>query len=330
MDRQLGLCPTKSFDRGEARRASARHASVRRSWASAGITRGALALVLLGSSALSLGCVKESLYTAALADLQFERNRSADLQKKLEATKAEVDRLGTDMKDRDAKLEEANLREADLTRKLDEVQVLNVALQDRLKQAGQSLDQMSTEKGSLNAALADTRKQLDELKKQQAAAEARVAQFQELVKRFQKLAEAGKLKVVMRQGRMIIELPTDVLFDSGKAELRSAGKDTLLEVAKVLAQMPDRRFQVAGHTDNVKISTQRFPSNWELSTARAVEVVKLLIDNKVKPENVSAAGYGEFDPVAANDSTENKQKNRRIEIGLVPNLDEFVRLPDKK
>ncbi|MFO0555059.1 MAG: OmpA family protein [Polyangiaceae bacterium] len=303
---------------------------MRRSWASAGITRGALALVLLGSSALSLGCVKESLYTAALADLQFERNRSADLQKKLEATKAEVDRLGTDMKDRDAKLEEANLREADLTRKLDEVQVLNVALQDRLKQAGQSLDQMSTEKGSLNAALADTRKQLDELKKQQAAAEARVAQFQELVKRFQKLAEAGKLKVVMRQGRMIIELPTDVLFDSGKAELRSAGKDTLLEVAKVLAQMPDRRFQVAGHTDNVKISTQRFPSNWELSTARAVEVVKLLIDNKVKPENVSAAGYGEFDPVAANDSTENKQKNRRIEIGLVPNLDEFVRLPDKK
>lgn len=280
-------------------------------------------------SSIGSGCVKKELYTQALADLQFERNRSADLGGKLTNAQAEIARLAGEMKARDAKLEEASVSQADLVRKLDEVSILNVALQDRLKSAGQSVDQLSNEKGTLTAALTETRKQLDELKKQQAASEARVQQFQELVKRFQKLADAGKLRVVLRQGRMLIELPTDVLFDSGKAEIRKAGKDTLSEVGKVLATMPDRRFQVAGHTDNVKIQTAKFPSNWELSTARAVEVVKLLVDSKMKPENLSAAGYGEFDPVAGNTLDSDKQKNRRIEITLVPNLEEFVRMPDK-
>jgi chemotaxis protein MotB len=286
---------------------------------------GAL-LVALG--AFVPGClVKKDLYTQALADLQFERNRTVDLEAKLQAAQAEIARLGGEMRARDAKLEEANVARADLARQLEEVKVLNAALQDRLKQAGQSVDQLATERGSLAAALADTRKQLDELKKQQAAAEARLAQFQELVRRFQKLAEAGKLRVVLRQGRMIIALPTDVLFDSGKSEVRAAGRDTLVEVGRILASMPDRRFQVAGHTDNVKIATPRFPSNWELSTARAVEVVKILLEAKMKPENLSAAGYGEFDAVASNDSDEDRQQNRRIEITLVPDLAELVKLP---
>ena len=286
----------------------------------------ALALFVLATP----GCwVHKDLYTQALADLSFERNRSVDLTKKLKAAEQEIGRLAAAMRERDVKLQEATVANADLTRKLDELTVLNQALQDRLRAAGQSLDQVAAEKGSLAAALAETRKQLDELKRQQAAADARLAQFQDLVKRFQKLADAGKLRVVMRQGRMIIELPNDVLFDSGKAEVKTVGKSTLAEVGRVLASMPDRRFQVAGHTDNVKIQTAKYPSNWELSTARAVEVVKLLLSANVKPESLSAAGYGEFDPVAPNDSDENRQKNRRIEITLVPNLDEFVKLPAK-
>jgi len=285
------------------------------------------AAVLVSTLAFQSGCVKKDLYTQALADLQFERNRSTDLDRKLKAAQAEMANLAGQMQARDQKIQEVTVGNADLVRQMDELKVLNQALQDRLKQAGQSLDKIGAEKGSLADSLAETRKQLDELKRQQAAAEARVAQFQELIRRFQKLADAGKLKVVLRQGRMIIELPTDVLFDSGKSDVKGAGRDTILEVGKVLASMPDRQFQVAGHTDNVKISTSRFPSNWELSTARAVEVVKLLVDAKVKPSNLSAAGYGEFDPVAANDTADNKSKNRRIEITLVPNLEEFVKLP---
>jgi chemotaxis protein MotB len=91
--------------------------------------------------------------------------------------------------------------------------------------------------------------------------------------------------------------------------------------------MPDRRFQIAGHTDNVKIQTPRFPSNWELSTARAVEVLKLLIDAGMDAKGISAAGYGEFAPVASNDAADGRARNRRIEIALVPNLEELVQLP---
>ena len=290
--------------------------------------RGAMFIGLLCASLG--GCVKKELYTQALADLQFERNRSTDLARKLQAMQGDVARIEAEMRTRDGKIEECNVSQADLIRKLDEVSVMNVALQDRLKAAGQSLDQVSTEKGSLAQALAETRKQLEELKKAQAASEARVTQFQDLIRRFQKLADAGKLKVVLRNGRMVIELPTDVLFDSGKADIRKEGRETLTEVGKVLAALSDRQFQVAGHTDSVEIQTAKYPSNWELSAARAIEVVKIFIAAKVPQKNLSGAGYGEFDPVAGNDTTENKQKNRRIEITLVPNLEEFVKMPEKK
>jgi chemotaxis protein MotB len=79
-----------------------------------------------------------------------------------------------------------------------------------------------------------------------------------------------------------------------------------LDVAKVLATIPDRNFLVAGDTDNVPIHTSRFPSNWELSTARAVEVTKFLIVNGMRPQVLAAAGYGEFDPVAPNDTSEHQ------------------------
>lgn len=261
----------------------------------------------------------------ALADVAFHKNKQIEAENKLKAAQAEIAALQAKMGERDAKLNELNASQADLQAKLDEVKILNTALQDRLQKAGQNVSQLSNEKGAMAAELADTRKRLEELKLQQAAAEARARQFQDLIKRFEKLADAGKLKIVMRDGRMIIELPNDVLFDSSRSDLKTEGKGTIREIAKVLKTMPDRRFQVAGHTDNIKIQTAKFPSNWELSTARAVEVVKILVESGVATKNVSAAGYGEFDPVAPNDTPEGRAKNRRIEITLVPNLDEFVK-----
>ena len=141
------------------------------------------------------------------------------------------------------------------------------------------------------------------------------------------MAEAGKLRVVLRGGQMLLELPNDVLFDSGKTALKDLGRTTLAEVAHVLKSMPDRKFTVAGHTDDVKIQSAKFPSNWELSTARAVEVVKLLIADGMSPKTLAAAGFGEFAPVAANESPDDRAKNRRCEIILEPNLEEFIKVP---
>lgn len=242
----------------------------------------------------------------------------------------EIARLGQEMADRDRRLDDASTAQADLVRKLDELALLNAEISERLEKAGQSVSQLATERGSLAAALEDTRKKLEELRKQQAAAEARAAQFRELLLAFRKMIDSGKLDVTIREGRMLVELKNDILFDSGKTAIKTDGKATLREVAKVLATLPNRRFQVAGHTDNVKIQTAKFPSNWELSTARAVEVVRFLIESGMRSESLSAAGYGEFSPAAPNDTDEGRGKNRRIEIALVPDLDEMIKIPEER
>ncbi len=291
-----------------------------------------VAFVLLSLTLAS--CVRMEVYDEAMYNLQAARAEAARNGAQAAALGAEVNRLngelarlGQDLRARDARLADLTVARANDAKKIDDLVALNGELSQRLKSVGQSVETLSGEKGSLSKALAETRARLEELRRQQAAAEARAAQFRELAARFQKMVDAGKLKVIMRGGRMVIELSNDVLFDSGKTDLKEVGRKTLVEIAGVLHGMPERRFQVAGHTDNVKIQTARFPSNWELSTARAVEVVKLLGDSGMDPRNLSAAGYGEFAPVETNDTPEGRAKNRRIEITLVPNLDELVGLP---
>jgi chemotaxis protein MotB len=119
------------------------------------------------------------------------------------------------------------------------------------------------------------------------------------------------------------------LFASGKADLSKQGKGALGEVTDVLVEFKDRRFMIAGHTDDVKIKTRKFKNNWDLSTARAISVVQFMIDAGFAAENLAAAGYGEFDPVAPNDTTDGRQLNRRIEIVLVPDLSELPTLTEE-
>jgi chemotaxis protein MotB len=145
--------------------------------------------------------------------------------------------------------------------------------------------------------------------------------YEDILGRFRSLIDAGRLSVSIVRGRVVINLPQDILFASGSATLGRDGRQTVQEVASVLAGIQDRRFQVEGHTDNVPISTAQFPSNWELSAARALSVVKILVERGVPPENVSGAGYGEFHPVATNTTPDGRRLNRRIEIVMLPNLD---------
>jgi chemotaxis protein MotB len=169
--------------------------------------------------------------------------------------------------------------------------------------------------------------QLEQLRKGQRAAEEKARLLRELALKFKRMIDAGQLSIQLRDGRMVLALPNDVLFDSGKTKLKPAGKSALEQVAAVLATIEGRHFQVAGHTDNEPIKASPFKSNWELSTARGVVVVQFLIDKGVSPEAVSAAGYGEFDPVASNDTREGMARNRRIEIVLQPDIDELITLP---
>jgi chemotaxis protein MotB len=144
---------------------------------------------------------------------------------------------------------------------------------------------------------------------------------EEQKKRVQEMIDAGELSVTIKNGRIVIELPDKILFDTGQAQLNHAGREALTQVAGILTQFQDRRFQVEGHTDDRPIQSARYPSNWELSAARSLAVVHLLIETGMDPSNISAAGFGEFQPKADNTTPEGRQLNRRIEIVMLPNLD---------
>lgn len=171
-----------------------------------------------------------------------------------------------------------------------------------------------------------SRAELEELRVEHADAEKRLEAFRNLTARFRKMIDSGKLQVILRHGRMVVKLPASVLFDSGSADLSKEGKDALREVAAILRQMPERRFMVAGHTDNVPVvPPSPFKNNLELSTSRALVVSQHLIAAGMNPARLVAAGYGEYEPVQKNASEAGRRENRRIEIVLLPNV---VELPD--
>jgi chemotaxis protein MotB len=202
------------------------------------------------------------------------------------------------------------------------------------QQEAQLADQKSTlsiyenKTGALEKDLKSSKAELAELRKARAAAEKAAQQYRQLTERLASMVQSGKLSVTIRRGRMVLLLANNILFDTGKTELREDGKAAIAEVAAVLKEIPNRQYLVTGHTDNVPLSKgSRFKSNWELSTARAVEVVQVLQSSGVAPAQLAAAGYGEYDPVSSNEQEEGRALNRRIEIVLMPNLDEMPQLP---
>ena len=201
-------------------------------------------------------------------------------------------------------------------------------LETELAEARTDLELYGTRKGSLEEALEANRQELNELRRARQQTEARLQVFRDLAAQLASMIEAGQLSVSIRDGRMVINLADDILFDSGRTEIKTAGQSALQELSLVLREIPDRNFLVAGHTDNIPIRSGRFRSNWELSTARAVTVVEYLQAQGVSPQNLAAAGYGEFDPIASNESPETRALNRRIEIILMPNIGELPSVPD--
>jgi chemotaxis protein MotB len=187
---------------------------------------------------------------------------------------------------------------------------------------------LATTQGNLTA----SSQELEELRKWKSDAGKRMQTFRDMTRKLQKMVDAGKLGVRVRDGRLVMRLPQDVLFPSGQATLSREGELNLMEVAVILRQFPDRRFMVAGHTDNQPIKdpnvAKEFKDNWELSMARALVVTRFMIEAKMKAENIVVAGYGQFDPIAKNSTPEGRRENRRIEIILLPDLSELPQLPE--
>jgi len=181
---------------------------------------------------------------------------------------------------------------------------------------------------TMQANLQASRAELEELRKQREESERRLAAFRELTDKLKAMIDTGTIDVTVRRGSMLVALPAAVLFASGSAQLSDDGKKALMEVGVILKKLPDRKFMVAGHTDDTPVGGHEYRNNWELSTARALNVTEFLVYVGMKPESLVAAGYGQYDPVASNKTKEGKARNRRIEIVLLPNLDELPAVPD--
>lgn len=201
---------------------------------------------------------------------------------------------------------------AALQRRIDATQDANASLDAKA-------DRLADEKDRLEATNEELDRALRNLRSREATAEARVAAYRDLIARFADLIDAGTLSVKVVDGRMVVELPTDILFPSGSAQLSPEGQTQLEAVGEVLAGI-DRSYQIEGHTDTDPIHTPQFPSNWELASARATTVLRVLNEAGVPTDHLSTAGFADTRPVATNETKDGKMKNRRIEIALLPDL----------
>ncbi len=266
-----------------------------------------LTLRLLVSLALSVavagcGIPKEKHYAA----LEAERNRSATELKAAQDSAQEKWAL------EHKKLQDTSDYAKGQKKRADD-------LEQQLGRTKKALDEATAKGGNKAKILAqctlDRQALLDKLGKVQGI----IKKVRDSLK---SMSDAGKLQVKLDRGFLIIALQGDILFDSGKSKLKDGAKPVLLELAGVLKLMPDRLFQVAGHTD----STGKDDQNWKLSTARASSVVNfLLTEGGVPPKVLSVGGYGSWQPAADNKTEEGRATNRRVEFLLVPNLTELFK-----
>jgi len=212
------------------------------------------------------------------------------------------------------------------------------ALEQELEKMGFDLSKLGKERENLSSKVSQLSATLEEREKALAEYRARALQLERIKERFEQLKNKLKaltdvgLAVSIRRNRMIISLPGDVLFASGQDKLTEKGKEILQKVATVIkgdAGLLSRDYQVTGHTDNKPLKGGVFGDNWGLSLMRARQVLLFMIDPKeggMPINSWSAAGFGEHDPVATNETDDGRTKNRRCEIVVVPSVDEMLSL----
>ena len=189
------------------------------------------------------------------------------------------------------------------------------------KELTDKVEKLEGEKAELSSAKEDLSKEVA----------AKSGELEQLKGTYDKLEEKmkdeiakGDISLSQDGGRLRVGLVDKILFDSGEAAISKRGEGVLARVGAVLATIDDKQIQVSGHTDRTPISEKlapQFPSNWELSTARAINVVRFLSEKaSVPPQRLVASGYGEYHPIANNKTAAGRAKNRRIEILLTPSL----------
>ena len=274
------------------------------------------------------GCgVNRAVYEQTNQSLILEKQKAGKLQGALEETRRRIkeqEKIIEAFRGSTRQLKEE--REIFQNQQAQSIETLRLKMRD--------LNQQITSLRQQNNELLDLRsKQAAELKKLKQKSEALQLEkeettknlketYEELVKELEGEIQDGAIKITQMKERLSVNLVEKILFDSGSSDLKPEGLGVLKKVGLALKKIPDKEIRVEGHTDNVPVSgriSQRYPSNWELSVARATTVARFLQEKQgVDPRKIAASGYASYRPVASNLTPEGKALNRRIEIVLVP------------
>lgn len=270
-------------------------------------------------------------------DQQLEKANQelAALDEKVKQLATDTASLGTDLKSRSARLAELNneydklnayyknllTSSGKLNRDMAQQQEQLLAIQTSLERTRKMNDSLST-------SLSEREKKVRELEAVLAAKDKAVNDLKNRISNALLNFKENDLTVNIKNGKVYVSLAEQLLFASGSTEVDAKGVTALQQLAKAIKDQRDINIMVEGHTDNVPISkkSQYMQDNWDLSVMRATAITKILTKAGVSPKQITASGRGEFTPLAANDSPPNRQKNRRTEIIITPNLDELFRI----
>jgi len=279
-------------------------------------------IISLGLMALlTTGCVTKGTHEATLAELGKTQNSLTTANSKIDAQSEKINEQNRNIEAQKLEISK-NLEQ--INKNLEEISKTNkelTKLEENKSALEQELDTSKKELEDSQWLLNSSQNKLETMRQIEAETKKRNEIYARFVSELQKMIDGGQLTVSIEKGRIVINLPDNVLFATGHSNVNAEGKEALKQIGAVLKEFSDRSFQVEGHTDNVPMKSARYPSNWELSTARAMSVVHLMIEEGVDAKNISAAGFGEFQPRADNEEKEGRALNRRIEIIMLPNLE---------
>ena len=295
-------------------------------------TMGALTVALTVS--LAAGCVSKGTF-------DLKANEAAQLSQNLIDANTRIGNLEEQKQELEAVTSELNAKLIALLKKNSELQqtLMNdradkdrqqQTFSSRKEQMQQQLEDLNQNNSQLLTSIAQLQQEnkhlAEQIETERKIREEKLTKLQstydQLVGALEQEIQRGELTITNLKGQLSVNLPNKILFDSGKTQVRVEGKKVLRSLGDIMTKFPDKALQVEGHTDNVQISSrlkETYPTNWELSTARANSVVHVLQDEVGMPgERLIAAGYSEYRPIADNTTEEGRAFNRRIQIQLVP------------
>ena len=286
-----------------------------------GLSCLAISLTLLS------GCVSKSAFEQKEAEVELARESLQQLENEYQQQAERNRQLLQDRtrlnRELTGLIEEKSTLQQDMIRARADRERAERLFEARNAEAGQALTELRTTVDTLTA---ENRRLAQQLESEQQARTAQVEEikgtYEELVGLLEAEIERGEVTISELEGQLTVNMVEQILFASGKAEVKAGGLKVLRQVGDILKGVEDKQIRVEGHTDNVPISPRLqdvYPSNWDLAAARAINVVRFLErEVGIPAERLQATSFGEYRPVASNETPRGRAQNRRIQIVLVP------------